>query len=240
MTLPALALGDLPPLMSPVTPFAMLCQAVARSADAPTLERLIALDERWQRHAMRKAFETALAAARADIPMIIKNRENTKPGRGSYRYEDLAEIARTIGPALASHRLSYRFRTETQGTNVTVACILSHGDGYHEEIALTAPIDDSGGKNNLQAIGSTLTYLQRMTLKAALGLAATDDDDGRRNGSAALIDAEQESELKGRITEAGADEGALLRVFKIDRLADLPAARFQQACDLVRAKGGRR
>ncbi len=239
MTIPALALADLPPLMSPVTPFAMLCQAVARSADAPTLERLIALHERWQGHAMRQAFETALAAARADIPVITKNREIVQPGRGSYRYEDLAEIARTIGPALASHRLSYRFRTKTQGTNVTVACIVSHGDGYHEENALTAPIDESGGKNTIQAIGSTLTYLQRMTLKAALGLAATDDDDGRRSGAAAVIDAEQESELNRVIAEAGADEANLLRVFKIDRVADLPAARFQQACDLVHAKGAR-
>jgi hypothetical protein len=34
------------------------------------------------------------------------------------------------------------------------------------------------GKNSLQAIASTTTYLQRYTLKLALGLSVSHDDDG--------------------------------------------------------------
>lgn len=61
---------------------------------------------------------------------------------------------------------------------VTVTCIISHRDGHFEENTLSAGRDESGNKNSIQAVGSTLTYLQRMTLKASLGLAASDDDDG--------------------------------------------------------------
>jgi hypothetical protein len=48
---------------------------------------------------------------------------------------------------------------------------------------LRAGADQSGAKNSIQAIGSTISYLQRYTLKAALGLAAANDDDGKASGS---------------------------------------------------------
>jgi hypothetical protein len=38
--------------------------------------------------------------------------------------------------------------------------------------------DTSGGKNNIQAKGSTMTYLQRYTLNLALGICTEDDNDG--------------------------------------------------------------
>jgi hypothetical protein len=60
-----------------------------------------------------------------------------------------------------------------------VTCIIAHSAGYSEENSLSAPFDPSGNKNPLQAIGSAQTYLQRYTLKAALGLAAAKDDDAR-------------------------------------------------------------
>ena len=53
-----------------------------------------------------------------------------------------------------------------------MTCVLSHRDGHFEETTLTAGRDDSGKKNAIQQVGSTITYLQRYTLKAALGLAA--------------------------------------------------------------------
>lgn len=38
--------------------------------------------------------------------------------------------------------------------------------------------DQSGGKNNIQAKGSTMTYLQRYTLNTLLAIATEDDNDG--------------------------------------------------------------
>ena len=46
---------------------------------------------------------------------------------------------------------------------------------------MTAPSDTSGQKNSIQAIASTVTYLQRYTLLAATGITTMDmpDDDGK-------------------------------------------------------------
>jgi hypothetical protein len=51
--------------------------------------------------------------------------------------------------------------------------------GHSERTTLSATADTSGSKNSIQAIGSTVTYLQRYTLLAAVGLAAGGDDDGQ-------------------------------------------------------------
>lgn len=169
-----------------------LMQLIERAAMSPdfSVERLNALldvKERWDKNEARKAFDGAMAAAKAEIPVIVKTREvdfTSQKGRTHYFYEDLASIARAVDPILAKHGLSYRFRTTAIPSEpVTVTCIVAHRDGHTEENTLCAGRDDSGNKNSIQAIGSTLTYLQRMTLKAALGLAAAADDDGRSAGS---------------------------------------------------------
>jgi len=54
---------------------------------------------------------------------------------------------------------------------VTITCIISHRDGYREENSLSAAADTSGEKNPIQAIGSTLTYLQRMSARSTARLA---------------------------------------------------------------------
>ena len=58
----------------PTTPMEMLNRAVMSGATPETLEKLLALQERWEQNQARKAFDTAIAAARAKIPPIKKNR----------------------------------------------------------------------------------------------------------------------------------------------------------------------
>ena len=169
------------------TPMSMLQIAVQRGMDPATIKDLLALQKEWEANEARKAFNDAIASAKAEIPVIKKNREvdfTSQKGRTHYQYEDLAEVARTIDPVLAKHGLSYRFRTTSApGEPVSVTCIVAHRAGHFEENTLSAGRDESGNKNSIQAIGSTLTYLQRMTLKASLGLSASTDDDGRSSGA---------------------------------------------------------
>ena len=224
------------PSPAPPPALSLLSAALARGADGEMLERLIGFHERSQAYEARKAFEKALAAAKAKIPVIAKNRQ-AMVGRQPYRHEDLAEIARTITPILAKRGLSYRFRSQSAGALVTVVCVISHRDGHSEENSLSASPDESGEKNSIQAIGSALTYLQRMTLKAALGLAASDDDDGQAAGpSSPLISRQQARDLLDLIEKVGADKDALLQFFQIKGVTDLPATRFRQALTMLNSR----
>jgi hypothetical protein len=186
-----------------------------------------------------------MADAKAEIPVIRKNQhvgfDSRKAGasRTDYMHEDLAEIARTIDPILGKHGLSYRFRvTSNVNEPVTVTCIISHRDGHFEETTLRAARDDSGNKNAIQQIGSTITYLQRYTLKAALGLAAAKDDDGRSSEQIAsdepaptsgAITQDQADQLRDALEAKGVSRIGFLQWAKQKRVEDIPAIHFD-AC----------
>lgn len=176
------AVTKIEPSKAPITPMEMITLAVEKGAGIEQLEKLMALQERWQSMQARMAFDAAISAAKAQIKPIIKARAvdfTTAKGRTNYVYEDLALIAKEIDPILAPLGLSYRYRSKQDGAAVSVTCVIAHRDGHSEETTLTAAKDDTGNKNSIQAVGSTVTYLQRYTLKLALGLAASKDDDGR-------------------------------------------------------------
>lgn len=222
------------PIHLPVTtPMSMIERAVEKGADVAMIEKLMELAERHDRNLGRRAFDQAIAKAKAEIPPIIKNRhvkyDNKTGGKTDYHHEDLAEIAKTVDPILSRYGLSYRFRTQQNQNGITVACIVSHEAGYSEETTLSSAADNSGGKNAIQAVGSAVTYLQRYTLKAALGLAAAQDDDGKaseaRPGNE-NITAEQFIELRDLIEAAGIDESVVLQAEKISALDFLPQRRF--------------
>lgn len=224
------------------TPMEMLNMAVANGAGIEVLEKLMALSERWEAGQARKAFDEAMAAAKAEIPVIVKNRTvdfTSQKGRTHYKHEDLAEVARTVTPILARHGLSYRFRTSSAPNEpVTVTCIVSHRGGHCEENTLSAGRDDSGNKNSIQAVGSTITYLQRMTLKAALGLAASDDDDGTSSEQPELISEDQLATVVALVQEVNADREKFCKYLRVGSLAEIPASQFSQAVRLLEAKRG--
>lgn len=238
---PAGQLVALAPAGTDLTMLQMLDRAVQIGAGVDVLERLIALQERREASVARAEFDEAISAAKAEIPVIAKNRLVDFTGKSGvhtrYRHEDFAEVARTVDPVLGRHGLSYRFQTENDTKSVKVTCVLSHRAGYSERTSLTADHDVSGNKNSIQAIGSTVTYLQRMTLKAALGLAASDDDDGKASGDpVGVISAEQSAALNALADEAGADKAKLCAHFGIDAIPELSARDYGKADLLLRQR----
>lgn len=226
-----------------VTPMAMIDRALASNATPETLERLLALQERWEASQARKAFDGAMSAAKAEIPIISKNRVvdfTSAKGRTHYKHEDLAEIARTVNPILGKHGLSYRFRTSSVANEpVSVTCIVSHRLGYFEENTLTGPRDDSGNKNSLQQVGSTLTYLQRMTLKAALGLAAAEDDDAKHAGDTendGPITEDQAKTIRTLIEETETDIQKFCELMRVDSVPELAASQYDRVIKSLEAK----
>jgi hypothetical protein len=231
----------LAPQASVMTPMAMIDRAIQSGAGIETLERLMALQERWEASEAKREFSEAIAAAKAEIKPIIKNRhagfDLKGGGRTDYDYEDLAAVADAVDPILTNHGLSYRYQSKVDGMMVSITCILSHRRGHREETTLTAGNDTSGSKNAIQAIGSTVTYLQRYTLKLALGLAATKDSDGATPADdPKVIDAAQFRYLGDLIEQAAADTSKMLVYLKADSLEALTQKQFKTAEAMLRKK----
>lgn len=230
-------LNEQPSRSVAMTPVDMLSLAVERGASIETLEKLMGLRERYEASQARKAFDEAVADAKAGIQPVLKNRE----GHNGKRYADFAAIAKAIDPIISQFGLSYRFRT-TQTDRINVTCILSHKDGHSEETTLSGPPDASGSKNAIQAIGSTLTYLQRYTLVQALGLAASEDDDGgkSRGANVETITDEQAMVLRELIEATNADKRGVLAYVRATDIESIAADKFDGLVAMLKKKEQRR
>lgn len=224
-----------------LAPATLLQTAVERGASMETLERLIALQERMESNEARKAYVVAVAEFKSNPPEIIKDRDNVQYGS---RYSSLAGIVKAINPALSRHGLSARWDL-SQDKTITVACVLSHVLGHSERVQLSGPPDESGKKNALQQIKSTVTYLEAATLLAITGLSSVDeaDDDGNCGDPEPAITAEQHSSLLDQIAAitATSELAALytkrLREFlKVEALESLPASKYANAIAQIEAR----
>ncbi len=171
--------------LNPASPDSLLALAVQRGASLEQLEKFMALKERHDAMEARKAYTEDMALAKKTPPTIAKDKtvafENTRGDITSYKHATLGNVVQQIVAWLAAYRFSHSWNTkQLEGGRIAVTCTLTHAMGHSESVTLDAGRDDSGSKNNIQAVGSSITYLQRYTLLAITGLATEDqDDDGR-------------------------------------------------------------
>ena len=238
--------GGSPPFAPAGTTFDPYLGIIERAARDPAidivkLEGLMGLRERMEDRRSKQAFDNAIAVAKGEIGPIVKNRTvdfTGGKGRTNYRYEDFAAVAAAVDPVLARHGLSYRFRSEQSGNRLKVICRVSHADGFGEETALEAQNDESGNKNAIQSVGSAVTYLQRYTLKLALGLAASNDDDGRlgKDEDEQLIDADQLAQIQQLLTETKSNQGLFFLTIGCVGFSDMTVPQYRKGLALLNEK----
>lgn len=228
-------------------PLQMLDSAIQKGHTPETLKQLMDLSERWEANQARKAYYEALSNFREVAPVVTKDRTvrfTTDKGVTEYDHASLGNIIRHLNPLLAQFGLSFHWRTTKTDAMVRVACVITHRNGHsEEESSLEAGLDQSGGKNNVQALGSTQKYLQRYTLEAALGITTADDDnDGADAGKPELprLSENQIADLESLISEVGANRDGFLDYYKITQIKDLPAQCYEEADRLLRKSGRQR
>lgn len=166
------------PTQSPIMQLAEMANRADGKIDVSSLKELLDCQERYEANEARKAYHAAMAEFQSEAPKIIKQ----KSGHNN-KYAGLSDIVAVIAPLESKYGLSHSWVTGTSDKEIKVICKITHVLGHREETELSAGPDKSGNKNDIQALGSTITYLQRYTLKAALGLAEADqDDDGNGTG----------------------------------------------------------
>jgi len=198
---------DAPEPKAALTPMGMIALAVQQGADVERLQKLLELQERWEATEARKAFVVALTAFKAAPPTVTKNR-HVAFGTTAYDHATLDQVSAVIGKALSEHHLSHRWEVEQKPNEITVTCVLTHEKGHAERVSLSAPADTSGSKNSIQAIGSTVTYLQRYSLLAATGLATKGQDDDGVGGGGAMAESQRldfEAAIDALADTAGAE-----------------------------------
>lgn len=187
--------GEVPVALTPVE---LLRIAVSQGADIEKLEKLMGLQERWEANEARKAFAAAMQRFKSNPPIITKN-HTVAYKEVKYKHATLDHVCDEVTKGLSAVGITHAWKVRQEKDLITVVCKLTHELGHSEETELSGVPDNSGSKNSIQAVGSTVTYLERYSLLAACGLAAKNDDDGQAS-SKPLIPLE---ELEKNLAEIG-------------------------------------
>ena len=168
------------------TAFELVAHAAARGASMDELRAFIELQERLEANDARKAYVANMAEFKRNPPKIVKDKlvgyENRDGSFTGYKHATLGSVCAAVAEGLGAHGFSHRWDTEQpQSGLIAVTCVITHSMGHSEVTRMEAPPDNSGKKNAIQQVASTITYLQRYTLLAACGLASHEqvDDDGQ-------------------------------------------------------------
>jgi len=227
ITIPA----DSQPVAHTMTPMDLMAAAMERGVDADQLEKLLALQERYEANQARKAFAAAMADFQAACPTIKKSRQADR-----YTYAPLDEILRTIRTHLDSAGLSVRFSTQTEGSVITAVCIVSHRDGHSETSQFAAPVDPNMRVNETQKMGSANSYAKRYALMNALNLVASEyDDDGQAAGTQMISD-EDAATIRDHIDALEIDEPAFLKYLGVESVEDIPQSKLAAAKKAIERK----
>lgn len=167
--------------VEPVSPLVNAAALVAsnKEMDVDKLGKLLEMQERFDATQAKKSYMVAMAEFKKNPPEILKDK-TVRYKEVKYSHSSLHNVTTCINKALSEHGLAASWVTGQDNGSVKVTCKITHIMGHGEETCLSAPPDATGSKNAIQAIGSTVTYLQRYTLLALTGLATYDqDDDGK-------------------------------------------------------------
>lgn len=180
------------------SPIGMMLSAIQQGATLEQVEKMMDLQDRWERKEAKKAFDDAFAQFKAEAVQIIKGRKVTDGPLKNKSYAELHDVVDAVTPALSKHGLSSSWKlTKDEKDWMEVTCFLRHVGGHEESVSMGGPPDNGGAKNAIQARASTKTYLERYTLKAITGLSEKDDDDdGNGPRPTPLVTPYQAAQLK--------------------------------------------
>ena len=217
----------------PMTPMTLIQAAVQKGGDITQLEKLMDLQERYERNQAAASFASALAEFQGKCPPIHKGRS----GAHGAKFAGFDDIMATIKPFLAACGLSVSFDTEhTDDNRINCTCIIKHGIHEHRT-KFTCPVATDLKANSSQKYGSALSYVKRYSLSAALNLVTTDEDVDAQDQGADFITQDQVAELHALLTQTGSNIPAFFAWMGVDEIGTITQGKqFNAAIAAVRKK----
>lgn len=226
-----------------------------RLATDPTIpldriDRLMTMQREMMADRARAAFTVDMARLQPMLPTVEQNgrlvitdkndRNKVIQSTPYAKWEDINEAIR--GP-LGECGFALTFRAERKGDQVIITGILSHREGHQESTDISLALDSTGSKNNVQAVGSSISYGKRYTAGMLLNITSRAkfeaDDDGTAAGAGEGLGDAEVARLREALEFVDGDEAKFCKVLGVSDLAAIRPDKFQAALDKINAKGKR-
>jgi len=213
---------------------------LAKDPTPETLEKILTIQREFEKDSQKRAYTEALVALKKDLPAFIKRDKavdftSNEGRRTQYNHASLANVLDIVNPKLEAHGFSLTFKPDVIQGVVHVKARLTHHAGHSEEATLTAAPDTRGNKNPAQAVGSTMTALERYAALALLGIATADMDD--ESPATAPAPEADKVDVAINIKAMGKLAGKGLKKEDVEKLVGRPVQEWTTAdIDMLRAK----
>lgn len=208
--------------------------------DIDKMERLLAMQEKIFAKQAEAAFNAAMSACQAEIPIVKATFSNEQTGS---LYAALEEIDRIARPIYTKHGFALSFGTADcpiEGL-YRQTCKVSHCAGHSEVRFADLALDTMGPKGTpnktaIQGFSSSMTYGQRIITRLVFNIVIGDDTDG--NGP--TLSKDQIERIERAIVDSGSNRGQFLEYWRVRDLENMPAFNFPMMMDMLerRAKRG--
>ena len=188
--------------------------------------------------------ELMTALAKAQGEMHIATKDSNNPFFKS-KYADLAEVVKASRPFLAKNGLCVmqNLTLDNDGKRIIVT-ILGHSSGQF----ITSRMAIIPIKDDIQSLGSAITYMRRYTYASLVGVVADDEDDdgetamkpvrsqvtnnaskfGNISQQYDVISKDEHGMLDDLLGEVSDVLPSLLNKYNIEHLEDLPKIKFRE------------
>ena len=195
--------------------------------DVNKMQQLLDMQERIMDKNAESAFNQAMVLALSEIPSFEEGQQGH-----NFKYATFESINKVVKPILAGHGLFVNFTTNFVEGGVQVTAIITHKDGHREQSTGLYPFDKSGSKNDIQAVGSAISYGKRYQQNALLNITTfAEDDDGF--ASQKKVDLEQIKMLNKGLLSGDLRSDELCKYMDVSKLSDIPAERYAEAIQFI-------
>lgn len=198
--------------------------AVNPAVDVEKMRALFDLQERAELRQDERALTDAIALVSAKVPRVKKNgRVDLGKDKGGYDFAKWEDMDRVLRPMIEKAGLSLSFDVEQkEGGGAVIVGIVRLGIAS-KSVRVPLALDTGAGRNNLQAMGSTISYGKRYCAEMLFNIVREGaDDDGAAGGRETISD-EQVAKLRALIAKTPRPEAAFLGHMKVGRIEDIPA-----------------
>lgn len=168
--------------------------------DIETLDKLMEMQFKYEERQSKKEFYRALNIFQASVKRIEKKSsasfETRSGGAMTYSYANLDDIMEAIKPALKESGLTISYHEEFEGDKIKVFSKVTLDGIFSIETHLIGKPDNTGLKNELQQLGSTIEYLRRYGMTSLLGLSTGNKDDDGKSGGRPVEDQLRDNYMK--------------------------------------------
>ncbi len=188
----------------------------------------------------RITFNEDFAQMQAELPVIMQSGEIRHGDKLISKYAKYEDIMRSIQPVMSRWGFSVSFAVVSEQNQMVIRATLGHRAGHELQTSMTLPFDTSGAKNNVQSIGSTISYGKRYTLNALINI-VTEGEDTDGEGLHVKIDEEAASDIENLLKQSGKHKGKTFHYLtqkygvNIAKFSDIPEDKIEDVIEYIQS-----